>query len=81
MAGFNGYGSGGLIMANPYDDQTAPFLVLANAEKRFSLWPLFVPIPQGWSVTFGPASRDDVLAWIAAAVPSLVSWPSETCGR
>ncbi|KZX21064.1 MbtH family protein [Rathayibacter tanaceti] len=38
---------------NPFDDETGRFLVLVNAEEQHSLWPVFAPVPDGWSVAFG----------------------------
>ncbi|GAA0965931.1 mycobactin NRPS accessory protein MbtH [Acrocarpospora macrocephala] len=44
-------------MANPFDDETAEFLVLRNNEGQHSLWPIFVDVPNGWEVVKERASR------------------------
>jgi len=51
-------------MANPFDDQDAAFLVLVNAEGQHSLWPVFAQVPDGWSVSYGEAKREECLAYI-----------------
>lgn len=48
-------------MTNPFDDEDATFLVLRNEEHQHSLWPEFAPVPAGWTVVHGPASRSDCL--------------------
>jgi len=48
-------------MTNPFDDPDGTFLVLVNAEGQHSLWPSFTDVPGGWTVTFGPAPRQDCL--------------------
>ena len=45
-------------MNNPFDDKEGVFLVLVNDEEQYSLWPNFAEVPAGWSVKFGPESRD-----------------------
>jgi len=37
-------------MSNPFDDETAKFLVLVNDERQFSLWPATIAVPDGWFV-------------------------------
>ncbi|WP_435975658.1 MbtH family protein [Streptomyces sp. Qhu_M48] len=44
-------------MTNPFDDESAVFLVLVNDEGQHSLWPRFAGVPAGWTRTFGPDSR------------------------
>ena len=54
---------------NPFDDETGRFLVLVNAEEQHSLWPVFAPVPGGWSIAFGDpdgADRADCLAFVEA---------------
>ncbi|MFK3984247.1 MbtH family protein [Micromonospora sp. NPDC050397] len=51
-------------MTNPFDDQDARYLVLVNAERQHSLWPVFVEVPDGWQLVFGEASRQDCLDYI-----------------
>jgi len=42
-------------VTNPFDDSDGTFLVLVNGEGQHSLWPVFVDVPDGWTV----AHRDD----------------------
>lgn len=44
-------------MPNPFDDETAEFVVLVNAEEQHSLWPASVVTPDGWRTVFGVDSR------------------------
>ncbi|GAA0998283.1 MbtH family protein [Nocardiopsis tropica] len=43
---------------NPFDDAGGEFLVLINAREQRSLWPVFADVPPGWTVDFGPDTRD-----------------------
>ena len=52
------------MTTNPFDDESGEFMALVNEEEQYSLWPTFVPVPQGWTPVHGPASRADVLAFI-----------------
>ncbi|GAA2526706.1 MbtH family protein [Pilimelia columellifera] len=49
---------------NPFDDPDGRFLVLVNAEEQHSLWPTFVPAPDGWRQVFGEDSRDACLHYV-----------------
>lgn len=49
---------------NPFDDDQLSFLSLKNNDGQYSLWPEFKDIPKGWTLTFGPASREDCLSHI-----------------
>jgi MbtH protein len=40
-------------VSNPFEDDTAEYLVLVNDEGQYSLWPAALDVPAGWSVT-GP---------------------------
>jgi MbtH protein len=51
-------------MTNPFDDETAEFYVLVNAEKQHSLWPVFAAVPDGWTVAAGPDARQNCLDYI-----------------
>lgn len=52
------------MSANPFDDNNATFVVLANDENQHSLWPTFADTPSGWRVVFGEASRADCLEYV-----------------
>lgn len=51
-------------MTNPFDDESAAFLVLINEEGQYSLWPEFAQVPSGWDIAFGPESRRSSLDYI-----------------
>lgn len=51
-------------MTGLFDDPNGTYLVLVNAENQHSLWPESVAIPAGWSVTYGPAARDESLEYV-----------------
>ncbi|WP_169307462.1 non-ribosomal peptide synthetase [Chitiniphilus eburneus] len=58
---------------NPFDDDSARFLLLGNAAGQRSLWPAFTAAPDGWAVRFGPAAHADCLARLRqpdSAVPT-----------
>jgi MbtH protein len=48
-------------MTNPFDDPDGTFLVLTNAEGRYSLWPAFLEVPSGWGTAHGPDGRQSCL--------------------
>jgi glycopeptidolipid biosynthesis protein len=52
------------VSANPFDDDSARFLVLANDEEQHSLWPVFADVPAGWRVVFGEAERSACLEYV-----------------
>ena len=51
-------------MTNPFEDPAGSFLVLINHEDQRSLWPTFADVPNGWTVEFGPAGRDECLQYV-----------------
>lgn len=51
-------------MTNPFEDNSAAFLVLVNDEGQHSLWPAFAAVPAGWHVAFGEGSREACLDYI-----------------
>lgn len=51
-------------MTNPFDDDNGRFYVLVNHENQHSLWPVFAPVPAGWSTVFGEDSRAACLAYV-----------------
>ncbi|MER6346585.1 MbtH family protein [Streptomyces sp. NPDC001595] len=46
---------------NPFDDDEARFLVLANDEGQHSLWPAFADVPEGWTVVHPEDTRQACL--------------------
>ncbi|MEV7097599.1 MbtH family protein [Amycolatopsis sp. NPDC051045] len=53
-------------MTNPFEDPDGTYLVLVNTENQHSLWPEFADVPPGWTVTFGPDSRQACLDHVEA---------------
>ena len=51
-------------MTNPFEDPDASYVVLVNDEEQYSLWPVFVAVPDGWQVIFGAAVRQECLDFI-----------------
>lgn len=51
-------------MTNPFEDEQAEYLVLVNDEGQYSLWPVFIDIPNGWRATGPKGERRLCLAWI-----------------
>ena len=51
-------------MTNPFEDENGVFHVLVNDEGQHSLWPAFVPVPQGWKAVLESQSRAACLDYI-----------------
>ena len=51
-------------MTNPFEDEDGDYLVLVNDEGQYSLWPSFVPVPEGWHEAECRGRRRECLAWI-----------------
>ncbi len=49
---------------NPFDDETGHFQALVNDEGQYSLWPVFVEVPAGWTVAHGTDTREACLEFI-----------------
>lgn len=52
------------MMVNPFDDPQGEFHVLVNPERQHSLWPTFVPVPEGWTIALAAAGREACVAYI-----------------
>lgn len=52
-------------MTHPFE--LTLFLVLVNPTGRHSIWPAVVPVPAGWRVVHGVASRQSCVDFVAAA--------------
>jgi MbtH protein len=52
------------LSTNPFDDEDGRFYVVINDEEQHSLWPVFSPVPAGWRVVFGEASRAACLEYV-----------------
>ena len=51
-------------MSNPFEDPDGTYLVLVNDEGQHSLWPEFVDVPAGWTITHLADTRDACLDYI-----------------
>jgi MbtH protein len=40
------------------------YFALINQEEQYSLWPDYKAIPNGWNAKFGPASKEECLAYV-----------------
>ena len=54
------------MTTNPFDREDATYLALRNNEGQYSLWPIALAIPVGWSVEFGPTVKSACLQFIEA---------------
>ncbi len=52
------------MLASPFEDGNASYLVLINEEKQCSLWPDFREIPPGWKAVGPHGSRKECLQWV-----------------
>lgn len=53
-------------MTNPFEDETAEYFVLVNAEGQHSLWPAFADVPAGWSIAHERDTRQACLDYVEA---------------
>ncbi|WP_405582821.1 MbtH family protein [Streptomyces sp. NBC_01190] len=53
-------------MANPFDDETARFLVLVNDERQYSLWPADAAVPAGWHIALAESSHAECVGFVEA---------------
>lgn len=52
---------------NIFDDESQNFFVLLNQRQQYSLWPVVIPVPQGWDIVYGQdknTSRAQCVAYI-----------------
>ena len=45
------------MSTNPFEDDSASYLVLRNDEGQYSLWPEFAAVPAGWNVVLDRSER------------------------
>ncbi|WP_328545523.1 MbtH family protein [Streptomyces platensis] len=51
-------------MANPFENSDGRYHALVNEEGQYSLWPAFVAVPEGWTVSLEESSRDECISFI-----------------
>jgi MbtH protein len=54
------------MSTNPFEDESAQYLVLVNHENQHSLWPAAIEAPAGWRSVFGPCDRASSLGYVEA---------------
>ncbi|MBR7826940.1 MbtH family protein [Actinospica sp. MGRD01-02] len=52
------------MLTNPFEDESAHYLVLVNEENQHSLWPASIDVPDGWRTAFGAADRASCLEYV-----------------
>ena len=51
-------------MTNPFEDESAMYLVLVNDEGQYSLWPEFAEVPSGWTIAREGDTRQASLSFV-----------------
>lgn len=54
------------MSTNPFEDDTAVYLVLVNAENQHSLWPASIAVPDGWTIAHPADTRQACLDYVEA---------------
>jgi MbtH protein len=52
------------VPTNPFEDEDGRYYALINDEGQYSLWPVFVDVPEGWTIAHGEDSRKACLDYI-----------------
>ena len=52
------------MSTNPFEDESAQYLVLVNDENQHSLWPAAIDVPAGWRTVFGADERTRCLEYV-----------------
>jgi MbtH protein len=52
------------VATNPFENENGVYHVLVNDEGQHSIWPEFVPVPQGWTIVHKSASRQSCLEFV-----------------
>ncbi|PPG37533.1 MbtH family NRPS accessory protein [Pseudoclavibacter sp. RFBA6] len=51
-------------MNSPLEPAAPHVIVVGDEQGHLALWPDFVAPPVGWAVEFGPAFREECLAYV-----------------
>jgi uncharacterized protein YbdZ (MbtH family) len=51
-------------VTNPFENDEAEYIVLANAQNQHSLWPVGISVPDGWAIVHEADSRAGCLAYV-----------------
>jgi MbtH protein len=52
------------VPSNPFEDESAAYLVVVNDENQHSLWPADIDVPAGWAIVHPSDSRQNCLAYV-----------------
>lgn len=52
------------MATNPFEDEAGMYLALVNTEGQYSLWPAWMDVPDGWTISHEAASRSECLEYI-----------------
>lgn len=50
--------------SNLFDDEEQLFYILMNKSNQYSLWPIYIKLPQGWKIVFGPDIKSKCFIWL-----------------
>jgi MbtH protein len=53
-----------LTATNPFEDENGEYYALVNDEGQYSLWPVSIDIPAGWTVAHRQDTRQSCLVFI-----------------
>jgi MbtH protein len=53
------------MATNPFEDENGRYYALVNDEGQYSLWPVFVDVPAGWTIAHDESDREACLHYIA----------------
>lgn len=52
------------MSTNPFEDDSAAYVVVVNAENQHALWPVAIRVPDGWTVAHASDTRQNCLAYV-----------------
>jgi MbtH protein len=55
---------GDTVPTSPFEDDSAAYSVVVNAENQHSLWPEDIAIPAGWTVVHPSDTRQHCLEYV-----------------
>jgi MbtH protein len=54
-----------------FDDEDRIFVVVMNAEEQYSIWPIGIDVPKGWSVLEVQGNKQHCLEYIENNWPDI----------
>lgn len=52
------------MATNPFENENGIYHVLVNDEGQHSIWPAFVPVPNGWNIVHKSGTRTACLDFV-----------------